>query len=543
LKPPLRAAGTILLSLTALFNQQGVSQTAPATPEGYDSAAVARIVDEGMNHSRVMETLSWLTDICGPRLTGSPGYRKALVWTQSTLKEWGLSNVHKEGWGPFGRGWSITRYSAHVIAPVIFPLLSYPKAWSPETDGTVTGGVVYCNAKSDSALLSFRGKLKGAIVLLGDPPEVEAHWQPQATRLSDSLLLLLANADPQSPRGRRPGRSRQAPVDPMFEYRKLSMIVNENAAAILTPSRGDGGTIFVQSASGVDHPDTPWTRRTRVWDLRAPKMIPQAAVAAEQFDRLVRMLEKGVEVKVEMQLSVATTEEDSVYNVLAEIPGTDLKDEIVMIGAHLDSWHGGTGATDNGTGVASCMEAMRILKTLGLKTRRTIRLGLWAAEEQGLLGSRAYVRNHLGERPMLPDTGLNGPNMPGPAKLKPDGEKFSAYFNSDNGTGRIRGVYMQGNEAVRPIFRSWLNPFRTMGASTLAINSTGSTDHASFDAVGLPAFQFIQDNIEYFTRTWHSTMDVYDRVLPEDLKQASVIIASFAYNAAMRNDKLPRKLK
>ncbi|MEW6509428.1 MAG: M20/M25/M40 family metallo-hydrolase [Bacteroidota bacterium] len=520
-----------------LLTAQIPPQHRSAAAERYDSVAVARIVDEGMNRSQVMESLSWLTDVCGGRLTMSPGYKKAVEWSMNTMKVWGLENVHREGWGPFGRGWWVKRLEANVIEPVPFPLLMYPKAWSPGTDGTVTGDVINFDAKTDSAVASFKGKLKGKIVLLGDERPLKAHFEPEAMRTSDSSLLVMANAEPEIPRR---GRRQQFASNPearrllQLENRKFTMCVEEDAAAVLTPSRGDGGTIFVQSASlPLGQGDTSFQSRPRIQDLKAPSTIPQFAVAAEHYNRIVRMLRKGQGVRVEMRLEVAFTREDSAYNVIAEIPGSNLKDEVVMIGGHLDSWHGGTGATDDGTGVATGMEAIRIIKSLGLKPRRTIRIALWSAEEQGLLGSRAYVRTHFGERA--------GNNPTAEVQWKPEGEKFCAYFNNDNGTGKVRGIYLQGNEALRPIFRAWFAPFRSMGASTITPLSTGSTDHVSFDAIGLPAFQWIQDPIEYGARTWHSTMDVYDRAQEEDLKQASVIMAAFAYNAAMREERLPRK--
>jgi Zn-dependent M28 family amino/carboxypeptidase len=292
----------------------------------------------------------------------------------------------------------------------------------------------------------------------------------------------------------------------------------------------------VLSAAVPSHPDTPRTRRPHAYDSNAPEILPQVAVGAEHYNLILRLLRKGKQVRIEMDLDVKYFREDSGYNVIAEIPGTDLRDELVMIGAHLDSWHGGTGTTDNGTGVASCMEATRILKLLDLKPRRTIRIALWGGEEQGVLGSRAYVKRHFGERADSSDDSTGAG-----IRLKPEGEKFSVYFNNDNGTGKIRGVYMEGNEAVRPIFREWLDPFEELGASTLTLRSTGSTDHIAFNAIGLPGFQFIQDPVEYWSRTWHSTMDVFDRALEDDLKQASVIMAAFAYNAAMRDEPIPRK--
>ena len=300
-------------------------------------------------------------------------------------------------------------------------------------------------------------------------------------------------------------------------------------------SRGDGGNIFVQGASVPVHPDTPFTSRMSAYENKAPKLVPQISVGAEHYNRLVRMIQKGEHPRLQMNLDVDFNKADSIANIIAEMPGSDLKDEIVMIGAHFDSWHGGTGATDNGTGSAVCIEAMRILKALNLKPRRTIRIGLWGGEEEGLLGSEAYVKQHYGER--------KGQRFePGGGVVqKPEADKFDVYFNNDNGGGKVRGVYMQGNEATRSIFRKWLVPFKDMGAWTLTLQNTGGTDHLSYDAVGLPGFQFIQDEIEYGTRTHHSTMDLYDRVQPDDLKQAAVIMAAFAYDAAMRDEKFPRK--
>jgi hypothetical protein len=511
--------------------------SAQSKPESYDSAAIAQIRDEGMNRSEVMTTLSYLSDVYGPRLTGSPGYKAAAEWAREKLSSIGLDNSHLEAWGPFGRGWTLKHFSANVSCRQPFPLLAYPKAWSPGTGGTVSGEVIYLDATTDSAVETYRGKLKGRFVLLNEPREVKAHFTPEAIRDADSSLLDLANADVPRRGGRRgfnftmnPEQKRRA----LVEFKKLELCQAEGAACLLTVSRGDGGNIFVQQATVPTHPDTPFVRRVNVYSPKAPKILPQLSVAAEHYNRLVRMIQKGERPKLELDLDVSFTKEDSSYNIVAELPGADLKDEIVMIGGHFDSWHGGTGATDDGTGSAVCMEAMRILKKLNLKPRRTIRIGLWGGEEQGLLGSAAYVKRHFGEREESRDGS-------GAITYKPEAEKFAAYFNDDNGTGKVRGVYMQGNESVRPIFRSWLKPFADLGAETLTLQNTGGTDHLSFDAINLPGFQFIQDEIEYDTRTHHSTMDLYDRVQPEDLKQASVLMAAFAYNAAMREEKLPHK--
>ncbi|MBI1807362.1 MAG: M20/M25/M40 family metallo-hydrolase [Ignavibacteria bacterium] len=522
----------VLFLLIILLSLLSVGQE---SREKIDSAAIAQIKDEGMNRSQVMEILSYLSDVYGPRVTGSPGFKQAAEWARLKLASWDLQNVHLEGWGPFGRGWSLKRYSANVIGRQVFPLISYPKVWSPGTGGTVTGDIVHFDAKTDSAIETYRGKLKGKFVLLNDPRDIKAHFEPEASREADSTLLQLANADFPQGRQRRFEMSADQKARALVDFHKMELCQKEGATGILTISRGDGGNIFVQQASVPQHPDTPAVRRVNVYDPKAPKILPQVAVGAEHYNRLVRMLQKGEHPRLELNLDVNFFKEDSSYNIIAELPGTDLKDEVVMIGAHFDSWQGGTGATDNGTGSSVCMEAMRILKTLNLKPRRTIRMGLWGGEEQGLLGSKAYVTKHFGEK----EGGFF--ERGGKVTLKPEAEKFSAYFNNDNGSGKVRGVYMQGNEAVRPIFRAWLRPFADMGASTLTLENTGGTDHQSFDALGLPGFQFIQDELEYGSRTHHSTMDVYDRVQPEDLKQASVIMAVFAYNAAMRDEKFPHK--
>jgi len=507
--------------------------------ESIDTAAVSRIEDEGMNRSRAMELMSYLTDIYGPRLTGSPQYAEAAEWARKTLSEWGVQNVMIESWGPFGRGWSLKHFSALMTEPRMAPLIAYPKAWSPGLKGTVRSDVVYLDVKSEADLQKFSGKLKGKFVLISEPPQVTSHFEPEARRTTDEMLLKLANADVSAGRRRRGNfGGDSAAVRKFMEQMKLAsakleFCQREKAAAVLSADRGDGGVVVVQSASVPQPVDSPFTRRISPYDVKAPKIISQIVVAAEQYNRMVRAIQKGRQVSVEMDLKVEFTGEQPGFNVMGEIPGTDLKDEIVMVGAHLDSWAAGTGACDNASGVVSCMETMRVLKALDLKPRRTIRIGLWGGEEEGLLGSRAYVAKYLAE----PDISRISPRPP---RLKPDYEKFYVYFNNDNGTGKLRGIYLQGNEAARTIFRAWLAPFAHMGASTISLANTGGTDHLSFDGVGLPGFQFIQDPIEY-GRTYHSNMDVYERVQEDDLKQASTVMAAFAYDAAMREGRFPRK--
>jgi len=533
-------------------------QQSPKTPAKDPNDPNERIKDEGMNRSQVMQTLSYLSDVIGPRLTASPGMKRSNEWTRDQLTKWGLQNAHLEAWGPFGRGWTLKRFSAQVSEPLTIPLIAYPKAWSPGTAGPLTADVVYFDAKDDADLERFKGKLKGAIVLTSVMREVKAHFEAPGTRRDEKDLLALADA-PEPGRGGGGGRGRflgnpEQRAAFAFAAKKLRFLQDEGAAVLIDPSRaGDGGTIFVQSASvplppGFDPLDPNAPRQVPVYDKSVPKILPQLVLAVEHYNRIARMLQAGEKVKMTVDLAVDWQDADPMgYNTVAEIPGTDLKDQVVMLGGHMDSWHAGTGATDNGAGVSVAMEAVRILQTLGLKPRRTIRIALWTGEEQGLLGSRAYVAEHFGR--IDPPAAVPGAPAPAPGArpaqgnlvTKPDYEKFSAYFNLDNGTGKVRGVYLQGNESVRGLFRQWLMPFRDMGAATLSISNTGGTDHLSFDAIGLPGFQFIQDEIEYDTRTHHSNQDVFDRIQADDMKQAATIMAAFVYNAATRDEKLPRK--
>jgi hypothetical protein len=578
---------------------------------------IERIKEEGLHHSQLMSTLSYLTDVIGPRLTGSPNLKRANEWTCQTLTKWGLSNAHLEAWGPFGKGWTLKRFNAQIIEPQCIPLIAFPKAWSPSTEGTLVAPVVYFDAKSEADFAKFKGKVKGAIVLTGPTREVSARFEPLARRRTDSELLEMANAAEAAPfrmdmgqpgnrntpsapgaPGRAPGERPNSPgplaaattpapaggssaagggpaggqppsrqrrfISPemraqMELARKKSKFLADEGAALLVDcsNQGEGGTLFVSQASvpGAAAFPTPGSnaRRISAWDKDAPKIPPQIVVAKEHYNRMVRMIEQGETLKMSVDISAQFHEDDLMaYNTIAEIPGTDLKDEVVMLGGHMDSWHSGTGATDNAAGVSVAMEAVRIIKALDLKPRRTIRIGLWSGEEQGLLGSRAYVAQHFGKSYDAMAAMFGSPEPAANKKdsadaksastePKPEFAKFSAYFNVDNGTGKIRGVYLQGNEAVRPIFRKWLQPFGVMGASTLTISNTGGTDHQSFDGIGLPGFQFIQDEIHYDTRTHHSNQDVYDHIQADDMKQAAVILASFVYNTANQAEKLPRK--
>jgi hypothetical protein len=563
---------TLIAVIVCLFLVSGLGIL--QAQEKIDTLAVSRIKEEGLKNSQVMDLLVYLCDVYGPRLAWSPEYKRGAEWAAGKMKEMGLQNVYFDNWAPLGKGWSLKNFSALVTAPVPYPVIGYPMAWSPgfkekEAD------VVYLDVKKPGDLDAYKGKLKGKYVLMNEPMEIRAHWEAQARRTADSVLLRMANADVQrGGRGGRFGRGgfpRNMSPDSMFMMLrqfnptidsvtamnrilqqlvnplKLEFVQKEGAIAAITPGRGDGGSLIVQGAQ-VPQPqqDVPFNQRVTVYDAKAPEIIPQIVFAAEHYNRMIRMIQKGQKVRLEMELQVAITKADSGFNIIGEIPGTDLKDEVVMLGAHFDTWHGGTGATDDNSGTAACLEAIRILKVMeqkyGMKMRRTVRVGLWGAEEEGLIGSREYVSEVFGKREVDPNAPLGGfGGGQGPLKTTPAYEKLSVYLNHDNGTGRIRGIYLQGNEATRSIFRSWFSAYGDPTAQTISIQSTGGTDHQSFDGVNLPGFQFIQDPIEYESRTHHYTMDTYERLQDEDMKQAATIMALFAYNAANRDEKFPRK--
>jgi hypothetical protein len=475
--------------------------------ERLDYDAIVRIKDEGFQRSQVMDLTSYLTDIHGPRLTGSPNYKAAADWALSRFSGWGLVNAHLEPFA-FGRGWSNERLVAHVVSPQRYPLIAIAKAW---TDGPVRAEVVKGVVESEADMEKLKGTLKGKIVLSLPMRDVKASFDPLATRFSDKDLSELELAEPPRPGGR--------PWQAMMQFarKRAEFYRGEDVVAVLEPSRvGDGGTVFAGTGGSRDPKD--------------PVAPVQLVLAVEHYGRIWRTVEKNVPVTVEIDVTNTFHDADpNSYDIVAEIPGTDgrLSSELVMLGGHFDSWHAGTGATDNAAGCAVMMEAVRILAQSGLKMKRTVRIALWGGEEQGLLGSRAYVKEHFGDRETM--------------ALKPEHAKLSAYYNVDNGTGAIRGVYLQGNEAVAPIFRTWMEPFHSLGMTSLTPRNTGGTDHLSFDAVGLPGFQFIQDEVEYDTRTHHSNMDVYERIQPFDMMKNAVIVASFVYHTANRDAMMPRK--
>jgi len=474
---------------------------------------ITRIKQEGFNDSKVMQTLFELTDVNGPRLTGSAGMKHAEKWAVQKLKEWGLEDVHTERWGTFGKGWEIQKCYVAMTVPYYQALIAVPKAWTPGTGGNIAADAIL--VKTDS-LDKYADKLNGKIVVLatGDAYDQNMGLKADASRLTEEDLHRTAMdphiTDADNPRG---GRN----YHPYVSRQKIdSFLMAEGAEAVISLRRGNMGTVFTSNGA------------SRAWD--AKPVLPELEMGSEHIYRLERLLAAGKKVSLEMDIKTSFSMADSTeYNVVGEIPGTDkeLKNEIVMLGAHMDSWHAATGTTDNGTGTAVTMEAVRILKKLNIHPKRTIRIVLWSGEEQGLLGSRGYVKKHFGDRLTM--------------QLKPEQEMVSAYYNLDNGGGKIRGIYTQNNDAVYPIFEQWLQPFKDLDAITVTNRNTGGTDHLSFDEIGIPGFQFIQDPLEYGSRTHHSNMDTYERANANDLMQASIIMASFVYNTAMRDEMLPRK--
>jgi carboxypeptidase Q len=488
--------------------------------DAVDQAAVQKIRDEGLNHSKVMETAFYLTDVSGPRLSGSPGLKRAQDWAVNQLKSWGMVNAKREPWGKFGKGWEVEKNYAAITVPYYHAIIAIPKAWTSGTNGAIKSEVVLIKADTVTDLDKFKGKLAGKIVIFDVATKVTRATKPDLTRYTDAELEEMANATAQPDQRRAIDRNSPQFIA-MQKARTLRAGISkflqaENVGLILSMARGTDGTVF--TTNGASYADT------------AKAAAPELETSGEDYLRILRLVKAGQ--KVEMEADIKTkffTDDLQGYDVVAEIPGTDkkLKDQVVMIGGHLDSWHGATGATDNGAGSAVMMEAMRILKATGFKPKRTIRIALWSSEEQGLFGSRNYVLNHFGD--------------PKTMQLKPEQAKVSAYYNLDNGTGKIRGIYLQGDSAAGPVFKPWFEPFKDLGAGTVTIRNTGGTDHLSFDAVGIPGFQFIQDSMDYGTRTHHSNQDTYDRLSEDDLKQAATIVASFVYNTSQREEMIPRK--
>jgi carboxypeptidase Q len=517
-----------------------------------DLAIVGRIKTEAFDNSRVMETLGYLTDVYGPRLSGSPEFREAADWAVKRLESYGVENVRLEKWGPFGRSWSLKQSSVEMLEPRYAALDAVPLAWSDQTKGPVTAEVILAPfgngrgtqdptklaADLKKYMADWKGKLRGKIVLLASK-SVEPTPDSQAlfTRYSDKELADLAQAP--TPIARLSDvRDLKFPEDPAEERLFVQMLprwAREQLGDLRTELNGkrakffrDEGALAILNSSDASRDGLVFAQGAGSYDAKDSLAVPTFVVTREQYNRIVRLTEKKIPVKVRVSLQMESSERNvDSYNVTGEIPGGAKKDEVVMIGAHLDSWHAGTGATDNAAGSATMIEVMRVFKALNLKLDRTVRIGLWSGEEQGIFGSKAYVKEHFGE--------------PHTMKLTEAHAKFSGYFNLDNGSGKIRGVYLQNNDGMRPVFEPWLAPFRDMGVSTISIRNTGGTDHLSFDAVGLPGFQFIQDPLEYETITHHSNMDTLDHAQPADLMQAAAVIATVVYQAANRTEMLPRK--
>jgi hypothetical protein len=535
-----------------------------AANEKIDYEALSKIKQQGLTaaNSQVMDIASWLTDVNGPRLTGSPGVQKAADWAVARMKEWGLTNVAREPWADksnyFPYGWTNEKFYLAAVSPEQFPIPGTPTAWTPGTSGAVRGEVALVAETSQDDLQKYAGKLKGKWILTQAAPDVPAFWTAPATRQTEEELERMELATPPGPefgvarpnaaRGNVAGRGAFG-----GGFDRNAWFKTEGAAGLLsTTPRGHG----VYTIGGGD----------RTSD--GSNALPRITIPAEQYGRLARMVAKNIPVTIEADVKNTYIPNPPMFNVVGEIRGTDKADEVVMIGGHFDSWHASTGATDNAAGSAAMMEAMRILKQSGVTLRRTVRIGLWTGEEQGLIGSRDYTRAHFGAcndpvpqrgggraaAPAAAQPGRAGAPAAAPQRggggrggcqtgytLKPEQAKFAGYFNIDNGTGAIRGVYLQGNEAVAPIFREWMEPFRSIGMTSLTVRNTGGTDHLSFDAVGLPGFQFIQDEVEYETLTHHTNLDSYERLQPTDMMRNATIAAAFAYLTANRDDLLPRK--
>ncbi len=512
--------------------------------ETLDYAAYANIRAEALSHSHIMEYASALMDGIGPRLTGSPNLKRANEWTRDQFAAMGCANAHLEDWGEFGIGWAQLNTWLRMTTPDHAVFIAQAAPWSPATKGPVSGGAVWLDAKDEKDLEKYKGKLAGKVVLYGDMREVKPVDKPLFTRDDDAELK---KVEEYPVRVGAPPRDLQAFIQrAQFRQKLGKFFADEQVAAVLFPSRdgedggGSGGTIFDDNGTSLGG---------MVYHRDQTNPVPFAVMAIENYGRVYRLLQANVPVTLEINIETQSYgDNEHGFNTIAEIPGTDpaLKDEVVMVGGHLDSWFSGTGATDNGAGSVIAMEVMRIFNTLRIKPRRTIRVALWTGEEQGLLGSQGYVKQHFGVVPRStePDQ-MKLPEfirkIDGPIQVKPAQEKLSAYFNVDNGSGKLRGIYLQQNGAVGPIFKQWMEPLADVGVTTITLRNTGGTDHLSFDAVGIPGFQFIQDPLDYASRTHHSNMDTYERLQADDLAQAAFVEAIFVYNAAMRDQMLPRK--
>lgn len=499
--------------------------------EKVDLSMMQKIREEGLKRSQVMDIAFNLTDKSGNRLTNSAGYMRAANYAKEALTSWGVSNAQLDPWGEFGKGWELEKSYVAMTAPYYKPIMAWPKTWTAGTRGLKNGEILVIQLKDSASLEAYRGQLKNKIIIPDQLIDYKHSFKADAIRFTDEELAKMAAAAPTAAGGR--GGAPQGGDTAQMRIFREQMAARQNsqrALNLLKAMAKSEGAIAMITSGTRNHDGTIFAQGGGAYKGTDPENFLDMALGIEDYNTILRLAKSGTPVKMDVDVKTKFQTKDlQGYNVIAEIPGTDpqLKDEIVMIGAHLDSWQAGTGATDNASGSAVMMEAMRILKALGVQPRRTIRIGLWSGEEQGLLGSRGYVKKTFAD----------------PANMQPlaQHEKFSAYYNIDNGTGKIRGIYLQGNADCKDIFSAWLEPFKDLGATTVTISNTSGTDHQAFDAVGLPGFQFIQDPIEYDTRTHHSNMDVYDHLIADDLKQIATIVAAFAYNTAQRDAKLPRK--
>lgn len=512
--------------------------------ETLDLSMYQSIREEAIQHTHVMEYASGLMDGIGPRLTGSPNLKHANEWTRDQLTAMGCANAHLEDWGEFGMGWVQLNTYARMTSPDTAVFIAQAAPWSPATKGAVSGRAIWVDIKDEKDFDQYKGKLAGKIVFFGEMRDVKPVDKPLFTRDDEADLKKIQEYPLNPP---NPNFSFATYLKRMaFREKVGKFFASEQALAVITPSRdgrnggGSGGTIFDDTGAGFG-----WM----IYRSEHANALPVAVTAIENYGRVYRLLKANVPVTVEVNIDTKFTgEHEHGFDTIAEIPGTDpkLKDEVVMVGGHLDSWASATGATDNGAGTVVAMEVMRILTSLHVKPRRTIRIGLWTGEEQGLFGSNGYVKAHFGEIPRSTDPDQlmvteYDRDAAGPIVYKPEFLKISGYFNLDNGSGRIRGIYLQENAAVGPIFAQWIEPLKDLGVTTITVRNTGGTDHESFDAIGIPGFQFIQDPLDYGSRTHHSNMDTYERLQQEDLAQAAAVEAIFVYNTAMRDQMLPRK--
>jgi hypothetical protein len=528
-----RVSMRVLRSVAVLTVVFSIVSSGLAGQEKVDWETASKIRDEGLNRSQVMDIVGYMADVLGPRLTASPSMRKAQEWAQQKMREVGLENVALERAGEHGVNWDNEFVSVHLMAPDYQPIIAYAKAFTSSTDGKVEAEAVIVQAETQEDLAQYRGQLRGKIALIAEPFETEPGFQPDATRRTDedlaamsraavgeggggqqtvTLTMAQLNALRQAAQGGEVERLFPADLHAFLKAEGVALVVDIGAG------RADDGVVMVGSRYD--------SRADRSYE-GVSNSLPEVVIATEHYNRIYRILERGIPVRLQAEVrNVVDNSDPYYYNVVGEIPGTDLADEIVILGGHYDSWHGGTGAVDNASGSAVALEAVRILKAIGVQPRRTIRVAFWSYEEGGLNGSREYVNAHFGN----PEDGT-----------KPAYDKFSGYFNMDNGTGQFRGVYLQGNDLVKPIFEAWMKPLNDLGVQTLAPRATGGTDHLSFDRAGLNGWQFIQDGVDYFPMRHHTNMDVVDGLVPEDMMINAVTMATFAYHAAMRDELLPRK--